>query len=85
MLHHVRYTTSIQEYLVASPPEQEAFHGRGVRRLSSAEVQMPSGRILAASTDVSARLLSFDFRSPVTRATTYLHVKWKVERFSVTN
>ncbi|CAM9303356.1 unnamed protein product, partial [Hapterophycus canaliculatus] len=50
----------LSEYLQASQPEQEAFHGRGVRRLSSAEVQMPSGRILAASTDIDVMVLYTD-------------------------
>ncbi|CAM9661323.1 unnamed protein product [Scytosiphon promiscuus] len=47
----------LSEYLEASQPEQEAFHGRGVRRLSSAEVQMPSGRILTASMNIDVMVL----------------------------
>ena len=46
------------EYLAAAgPPEQEAFHERGVRRLSSEETQMPSGRVLTSSTTVDVMVL----------------------------
>lgn len=45
------------EYLAAGPPEQEAFHERGVRRLSSEETQMPSGRVLASSTTIDVMVL----------------------------
>ncbi|CAM9964766.1 unnamed protein product, partial [Ectocarpus sp. 12 AP-2014] len=47
----------LNEYLVASAPEQEVFHERGVRRLSSAEVQMPSGRVLTATTEIDVMVL----------------------------
>lgn len=47
----------LSKYLVASPPEQEEFHTRGVRRLSSEQMQMPSGRVLASSTTIDVMVL----------------------------
>lgn len=44
-------------YLAASPPEREAFHERGVRRLSSGETLMPSGRVLTSSTTIDVMVL----------------------------
>jgi len=43
--------------LMASTAEQEAFHEMGVRRLSSEEVQMPSGRILTDSNTIDVMVL----------------------------
>lgn len=42
----------VQEYLLASPHEQETFHNKGLRRLNSEEVVMPSGRVLATTNTV---------------------------------
>lgn len=47
----------LSKYLVAGPPEREVFHERGVRRLSSEEMQMPSGRILTSSTTIDVMVL----------------------------
>lgn len=45
------------KYMAASPPEQDAFHERGVRRLSSEKMQMPSGRILTSSVTIDVMVL----------------------------
>lgn len=48
----------LNEYLAASPSEQEVFHERGVRRLSSEEkLMMPSGRVLASSETIDVMVL----------------------------
>ncbi len=47
----------LNKYLMASTAEKETFHERGIRRLSSEEVQMPSGRILADSTTIDVMVL----------------------------
>jgi len=47
----------LNKYLMASTAEQEAFHEMGVRRLSSEEVQMPSGRILTDSNTIDVMVL----------------------------
>lgn len=44
---------TFQEYLSASPLIEEEFYERGVRRLNSDEVLMPSGRVLQATATVS--------------------------------
>lgn len=46
-----------QEYMSASPLQEEEFHERGVRRLNGDEVLMPSGRILQATPTVSTAVL----------------------------
>ena len=43
----------VQEYLAAPDHEKKAFHERGLRHVGAEDVQMPSGRILTASTTVS--------------------------------
>lgn len=50
-----RNTTAFtfQEYMSASPLQEEEFHERGVRRLDGDEVLMSSGRILQATATVS--------------------------------
>lgn len=47
----------LNKYLMASTAEKEAFHERGVRRLSSEEVQMPSGRVLVDSKTIDVMVL----------------------------
>eukprot|EP00752_Nemacystus_decipiens_P011073 g9837.t1 len=47
----------LSEYLAASPPEREEFHERGVRRLTSEETEMPSGRVLTSSTTIDVMVL----------------------------
>ena len=47
----------LNKYLVADLAEQEVFHERGIRRLSSDEVQMPSGRVLATSTTIDVMVV----------------------------
>ena len=50
--HVVPIAARVQEYLAASDLEKKAFHERGLRHLGDDDVQMPSGRILTASTTV---------------------------------
>ncbi|CAM9749076.1 unnamed protein product, partial [Laminaria digitata] len=40
------------EYLAAPEHEKKAFHERGLRHLGAEDVQMPSGRVLTASTTI---------------------------------
>ena len=47
------FSLLVQEYLAAPDHEKKAFHERGLRHVGAEDVQMPSGRILTASTTVS--------------------------------
>lgn len=44
---------NFQEYLIAGPEDKEAFHSKGIRRLTEDNVLMPSGRVLASSSKVT--------------------------------
>ncbi|CAN0470461.1 unnamed protein product, partial [Ectocarpus sp. 8 AP-2014] len=47
----------LQEYRSASPEGQEAFHERGLRRLSEDNVVMPGGRVLSSETVIDVLVL----------------------------
>eukprot|EP00904_Undaria_pinnatifida_P009471 jgi/Undpi1/5654/HiC_scaffold_2.g00928.m1 len=47
----------LNEYLAAPDHEKKAFHERGLRHVGAEDVQMPSGRILTASTTIDVLVL----------------------------
>eukprot|EP00904_Undaria_pinnatifida_P002945 jgi/Undpi1/12651/HiC_scaffold_6.g02319.m1 len=47
----------LHRYLHAGPNDVEEIHGQGLRRISSEEVAMPSGRILQSSTTIDVMVL----------------------------